>query len=142
MSDFKRPFLAIYFGNGIWWHIDVGGEIDSYLQDYTSLESKFLGLTDAEKLSMGIPHMWDCVFGDASNWESQATPLLKEILSRLKKLRAIPQRIYGTESAEDPSHVLMNGKFFRVLDDTDFAEISDPKHNENLDVAQYLSALR
>ncbi len=125
---FRQPFLVLYFGNAgrdfksPLWYIEVGGGIDRYLKDYMAVRDAYLALTPAGRKARGLPGMPCNIIGDASDWKSQATPLLSGILARFENLGFPVKRVFGYEGSGGPSHVLVNGALFQRMDVEEFQE--------------------
>ena len=141
-APFTQPFLVIHFRNGKMWHIDVGGRIDTYLNNFTAVKKAVVGLSDEEMKKKGIP-WFGSVIGECSDWRSQATPLFQSMLDRLKEFGYVADRANSYEGSAGPSHVLLHGALFERMKvaDIDNAPKEPPEKKENNDVAQYIPAL-
>lgn len=142
-APFRQPFLVIHFRSGKHWFIDVGGQIDNYLNRYTAIREAFMALSDEEKKQKGIPWSSCNVIGEASDWRSQATPLFRTMLDQLKELGWTADRVNVYNGSAGPSHVLLHGAIFERLQVKDITEApKEPAHNpHDIDVAQYIPAL-
>jgi hypothetical protein len=138
-APFKQPFLVIYFTNHQLWHIDVGGEMDKYLNRYTEAKTAFAALSKEEKENRGLP--WG-IFGECFDWQSQATPLLRAMLDRLEELGFEARRVHDYNGSAGPSHVLLNGALFKRLQIKEIVKIpKEPGNEPDIDVAKWLPVI-
>lgn len=146
---FKQPFLVIRFEGLEEWYIDIGGEIDLYLHRYTAFRESFETLTDKEREAKGIPWI-GAVFGEVSDWTSQATPLLQTMLARLKEVGWTACQVWDYVGSAGPSHVLLNGAIFKRVNVGALAELrkdilqkrkEKSLEHHNPDVAPHVLAL-
>lgn len=93
-SPFKQPFLFIRFGpneyngRGYGWYVDVDGKIGLYLKDPKTT-------------------------GSEVNRMSDATDLMKDIVSQLAKQGKVVSSIGTYKGSAGPTHILRNGALFR-----------------------------
>jgi hypothetical protein len=142
-SPFKQPFLVLYFGNGNWWTIDVDGEIDKYLNRYSDVKKILLALSDEEKKRLGVPWEICKVLGEASDWRSQATPLLNEMLRQIREHTGLaPLRIYAYEGSAGPNHILRQGALFKRqgAEEIHLDESRQPT-SKDIDVGRFVHAI-
>ena len=142
-TPFQQPFLVLHFRNKREWYIDVNGQIDNYLNNYTAVREAYLALTHKERDAKGIPDMPCNILSDGSDWQSQATPLLQGMLDGLKKHGWTVDQIYAYEGSAGPSHVLMNGAIFeRVYIPNLLHTSKEPDFNKyDIDVARHIKIL-
>jgi hypothetical protein len=132
-SPFKGPFLVLHFENEGEWVVDVEGEIQLYLLDFTP------GFQQAVMYSTGNKE-------DQIGWISQATPLMNSILIHLRGFHHPVKQIcvysrYEKGDIKGPTHLLRNGAFFSRMDLRNPVQGStEYKHRQFHDVAADLRA--
>jgi hypothetical protein len=142
-SPFVQPFLVLHFENNHTWYVDVGGEIDRYVDNYSQLREKFDTVDKAlegdyrKREKLGIP----LVLADPMDWKALGTQLLVSMVQGLESFGHKIKAVTIYDGSAGPTHILRNGAFFARLDLTDPVTQGRWKHSGFWNVTDSLPAI-
>jgi hypothetical protein len=112
-KPFTQPFLVLAFDKAdrshMTWAIDVGGKIDEYIANFQKFYQGLLKTLEEDPRQRKMGSM------EVTNFRSQATPRLEEILAKLATYNLRVDLVTAYVGSGGPSHVLMNGALFERI---------------------------
>jgi hypothetical protein len=139
-KPFAQPFLVLGFQREdeghVEWRIDVAGQIDLYLRDFTAIYEAYRSM-DPQKRLATLP----LSIQEVATFRSLATPLLESMIRKLEDLGIRVDQVSTYEGTAGSSHVLLNGALFQRVNLSNLDIVPRRRPHIFPDISQFLPVI-